>query len=389
MAATQRPKLLLLIPHLGGGGAERVTALLAQGLSKEKYEIHLGLITQKDAHDSLDAPGVQVHGLGARRVRGGALPLLKLVRTLKPDLILSGMAHLNFLVLLLRPLFPKRTRVVVRQNSTVSAALSFGGLPWYTEMLYRLLYRRADRVICQTQAMAADLAGRFGIPDDRLPVLANPVDVQGIRARLSGGEGKEWSLPGPHLLVVGRLSREKGFDLLLLAISKVRKSFPDLELVIAGVGPEEKALKSQCAELGLGSAIRFAGHLEDPVACFAGATAFVLSSRHEGLPNALLEAAASGLPIVAVPSSAGVVRLLHRKAGVWLAEEVSAEALAESLLAALNVLRPGERFAHEFVQEFALESAIEAYEAVIDAVLFDSALAGSVSIGSGSSEARR
>lgn len=372
MSATQRPKLLLLIPHLGGGGAERVTALLAQGLSKEKYEIHLGLITQKNVRDGLDAAGLQVHGLGARRVRGGALPLLRLVRTLKPDLILSGMAHLNFLVLMLRPLFPKRTRVVVRQNSMATAALKFGGLPWYTAMLYRLLYRRADRVICQTQAMADDLARRFEIPEARLPVLANPVDVQGIRARLNGDAGKEWSLPGPRLLAVGRLSREKGFDLLLLAISKVRKSFPELELVIAGVGPEENALKSQCVELGLGSAVRFVGFASNPVAFFAGATAFVLSSRHEGLPNALLEAATGGLPIVALPSSEGVANLLRGKAGVWLANEISAEALAASLLAALNVLRPGERFAHEFVREFALESAIDAYDAVIDAVLFDS-----------------
>ncbi len=389
MAATQRPKLLLLIPHLGGGGAERVTALLAQGLSKEKYEIHLGVITQKDDRDCLAAAGVQVRGLGARRVRGGALPLLRLVRALKPDLILSGMAHLNFAVLLLRPFFPKRTRVVVRQNSMATAALEFGGLPWYTAMLYRLLYRRAERVICQTQAMAADLAGRFGIPDERLPMLANPVDVQGIRARLSADEGKEWSLSGPRLLAVGRLSREKGFDLLLQAISRVRESIPDLQLVIAGVGPEEKALKSQCAELGLESAVRFAGYLEDPVDFFAGATVFVLSSRHEGLPNALLEAAAGGLPIVALPSSEGVAKLLHGKTGVWLAEEVSAEALAESLLAALNVLRPGERFDHEFVREFALESAIEAYEAVIDAVLFDPVLSDSASIHSGSSEVRR
>ena len=60
------------------------------------------------------------------------------------------MAHLNFLVLLLRPFFPPGTRVVARQNGTVSAALEFGDLPGYTRMLYRLLYRFADRVVCQT-----------------------------------------------------------------------------------------------------------------------------------------------------------------------------------------------------------------------------------------------
>ncbi len=117
MAAAQRPRLLLLIPHLGGGGAERVTALLARGLSPAKYDVHLGLVTQSGMvtpvklipHENgdIEACEVRVHALGARRVRGGAVRLLRLIRWLKPDVILSGMAHLNFLVLLLRPLFPR------------------------------------------------------------------------------------------------------------------------------------------------------------------------------------------------------------------------------------------------------------------------------------------
>ena len=95
-------------------------------------------------------------------MRAGAFRLLRLVRSLKPDLILSGMAHLNFLVLLLRPFFPRGTRVLVRQNGTISTTLAFGGVPWYTRLLYRLLYRRADGVICQTQSMAEDLARELG-----------------------------------------------------------------------------------------------------------------------------------------------------------------------------------------------------------------------------------
>ncbi|HUD73563.1 MAG TPA: hypothetical protein VMQ76_00715, partial [Terracidiphilus sp.] len=121
MASNSRPKVLLLIPHLGDGGAERVTELLARNLSAEKYELHLGLITQAQADEELPS-WVHVHALGARRVRGGAFRLFRLVRKLKPDLILSGMFHLNFLVLLLHPFFPPNTRVMVRQNGTVSSS---------------------------------------------------------------------------------------------------------------------------------------------------------------------------------------------------------------------------------------------------------------------------
>ena len=140
--------------------------------------------------------------------------------------------------------------------------------------------------------------------------------------------------PGPHLLTIGRLSREKGFDLLLQALSVVRQQFPQRRSNSSPAPAlEEAALKSQCRNLGLQSALRFAGHVDHPAVYFQGASLFVLSSRHEGMPNALLEAAAGGLPIVALPASGGVTTLLRDQPGAWLATEVSAEALAITLLA--------------------------------------------------------
>ena len=360
-----RPRLLLLIPHLGGGGAERVMALLTRGLSAEKYEVHLGLITQAEAGGEGLPAWIQIHALGAPRVRAGAFRLLRLVRRLKPDLILSGIFHLNFLVLLLRPLFPRGTRVLVRQNGTVSSSLNFDGLPWTTRPLYRLLYRRADRVICQTRAMAEDLAQELGLPEGRVAVLPNPVDVDEIRHSIGQNPAPQTG-PGPHLLAIGRLSPEKGFDLLLRALASVRSEFPSAGLVIAGTGQEEEALKAERHALGLDEAVRFTGYLARPWSLFPEATLFVLPSRHEGLPNALLEATAAGLPIVALPACEGLVDLLQGQPGVWLAPTISADALAVSLLAALHALRPGERFAHPFVEAFRLARAIQAYESLID-----------------------
>jgi glycosyltransferase involved in cell wall biosynthesis len=96
---------------------------------------------------------------------------------------------------------------------------------------------------------------------------------------------------------------------------------------------------------------------------------FVLSSRHEGLPNAMLEAAAGGLPIVALPASEGLVDLLREQPGVWLAPEISSDSLASSLLRALEALQPGQRFLHAFIEEFRIERAVQAYEDLIDSVL--------------------
>ena len=334
-----RIRVLLLIPHLGGGGAEQVTALLARGLSREKYDLHLGLVTQTAVSGDNFQAGIAVHALGARRVRAGAWRLLRLVRELRPEVVLSGMFHLNFLVLLLRPLFPRGTRLLVRQNATVSAALAAGGLPRPTRFLYRILYRHATRVICASRAMADDLVVTADLPRSLSAVLANPLDLEGILAARRAPV--PWPGPGPHLLAVGRLAAEKGFDLLLEAFAAVRDRFPAADLVIAGAGPEEHALKAARRRLEMEDAVHLPGHIDNPYALFPGATLFVLSSRHEGMPNALLEAMAGGLPVVASPASGGVIELLRERPGSWLAPEISAAALANTLLAALEALQAG------------------------------------------------
>jgi glycosyltransferase involved in cell wall biosynthesis len=321
-------------------------ALLARGLPQEKFEVHLGLVRARNPDAGAMPAWVTVHGLGAGRARAAALPLLRLVWRLRPDVVLSGAPEISFLVLFLRPLLPSRTRVLVRQNATVSAALSHGGVPGYTRLLYRLLYRRADRVICQSRAMAEDLAQETGIPSTQITVLPNPVDFESILA--AQGAPSAWSGDGPHFLAAGRLAPEKGFDLLIEALVKVRRRFPGTDLTIAGTGREKTALLALSREANLGSSFRIAECADTPYAFFPGATLFVLSSRYEGMPNALLEAAVAGLPLVATPASGGVVDLLRGQEGAWLAKNVSSDALADALILALGSIRPGDRFRHGF-----------------------------------------
>lgn len=364
----QRPRVLLLIPHLGGGGAERVTALLTQGLPARKYDLHLGLITQSLRASDMVPAGVEIHAMGVRRVRWAIFPLVRLIRRLQPDLILSGMAHLNFLILLLRPLLPRKTRIVVRQNAMVSSDLESRRLPVGTRFLYRLLYPSADRIVCQTRAMADDLEACSGVRDDLVRVLPNPIDADCIR-RLRADSDPHWSGSGPHLLAIGRLSAEKGFDLLLRSFSSLRIKFPTADLTILGDGPEIAALRKMRNELHLEASVNFAGFVPRPEIYFAGATLFVLPSRNEGLPNALLEAAAGGLPIVATPCSDGVAHLLRGKRGSWLANDISAGGLTHTLLGALNSLRPGQRFPHPWIEDYQMDCAIPEYEHMIDETL--------------------
>src|ERR1700744_2877841 len=102
----QSLRVLILVPRWGRGAAEKVAALIAGGLSQKKYEVHLGVVTHSDAGPEMLPPWVTIHPLAAGNVPLGAFPLLRLVRRIRPDVVLSAADALNFLVLLLRPLFP-------------------------------------------------------------------------------------------------------------------------------------------------------------------------------------------------------------------------------------------------------------------------------------------
>jgi len=367
---TKQPiRLLLLIPHLGGGGAERVVAQLARHLDPRRFEVHLGLVAQDFPGAEALPLSVQVHRLDCEKVRRAAPELLRLVRTIQPDVILSGMAHLNFLVLLLKPLLPRHIPILVRQNTTASSSAN----SWLKRLPYRYLYPLADKVICQSEAMADDLTDRFATPRTKLTVLANPIDIPTSPAE-SIHHPSVWPEDAwPRLLVVGRLSPEKGIDLLLCAMPSILSRFPKARAAVLGSGPEESGLRKLCDELHLGEAVTLPGHRLDLAEYYSGATLFIQPSRYEGMPNALLEAAAAGLPIVATPSSRGLCDLIEGALGTWLCSSVSVESLAETMLQALATLSlqitSPLRFDHAFLKPFATETAVASYASLIESIV--------------------
>ena len=164
------------------------------------------------------------------------------------------------------------------------------------------LVRRFDGVVAVTAALAAEVAGAT-----LCRVIANGIDGERLRARAAaalpalrrelaglGGAGA-----APLLVAAGRLTRQKGFDLLLEAMPALLAEHPGLFLCLAGEGPERAALAAQARHLELGDRVRFLGERGDLAALFAAADLFVLPSRSEGSPYVLLEAMALGLPVVA------------------------------------------------------------------------------------------
>jgi glycosyltransferase involved in cell wall biosynthesis len=187
-------------------------------------------------------------------------------------------------------------------------------------------YRRADVVTANTEGVlrALQAMGQW----QRLELLPNPLpDGMDLGRAIDAGPRQ------PEVLALARLVPQKGLDLLIRALGRLRDDprFSDWRLVLVGDGPERAALAALAAREGLVDRVRFEGYQADPGRFLARASVFALPSRYEGMPNALLEAMAGGLPVVVSDASPGPLEMVdHEVTGLVVPRE-NVEALANAL----------------------------------------------------------
>jgi GalNAc-alpha-(1->4)-GalNAc-alpha-(1->3)-diNAcBac-PP-undecaprenol alpha-1,4-N-acetyl-D-galactosaminyltransferase len=163
--------------------------------------------------------------------------------------------------------------------------------------LRKLTYRWAEALAVQTRSVSEWAAQ--SITAKSICVIPNPVPPVGDLAETRGDPQQ------PLLVAMGRLSREKGFDMLLRAAATVLPRHPEWSIVVLGEGPERVALERLTIDLGLRGRVRFPGRESNPLSVLKQADMFVLSSRFEGFPNALCEAMACELPVVSFDCPSG------------------------------------------------------------------------------------
>ncbi len=304
-----RRPVLFVLPTLGGGAA-RVVVTILRHLDRARFEPHLvvfytfyGFWFRSEVPDD-----VVLHVLDARRARNAMPRLIRVIWQVRPAVVVATQGYINFLLLLAKPLLPS-CKFVIREV----IGERYMEHNRYRDALYRWylrLVRRADRIITQTEAVKRRLTSEIAPRPGQIECLHNPVDAERL-ARAAGTTTSPFRGPGPHVLAMGRLTYQKGFDLLLDAMAGVRAAGVAAHLTIVGVGELEAELAAKVDALGLADAVDLVGFQEHPERFFAHADVFVLSSRYEGMPNVVLEALACGLPIVAFDCPHGVSEIVQ------------------------------------------------------------------------------
>lgn len=344
MGDTRGNRLAIFAPSMAGGGAERGALKLAEGLIDRGFDVDLVLAAAKGPRMAEIPPRARVIDLDARRVATSLPALARYLRLEKPRALASVLDHANVVALSARKLARYRGVVVVIEQNTLSIAAA-NGKTMRDRLMPRLIarvYPWADYVVGVSAAVVDDLAQYADLGPDRMRVISNPIVSADLLGMSREPVDHPWLTNGvPVLVAVGRLQRQKDFPTLLNAFAKVAARRP-ARLLILGEGPERAVLEALVKGLGLEERVQLPGAIGNPYPYMARATAFVLSSRWEGLPTVLIEALSLGVPVIATDCPSGPREILASGKYGELVPVGDVEALARAMDAALSgdLVRP-------------------------------------------------
>lgn len=308
--------MAIIIPTLGGGGAERVAKIIGDYYVGQGNRVYY-FLEKTDIRQTYQVRGQVIH-TGIRRstaenIFGKPEILAKLVkasykmrmlkRKYEIDVAISFMEECNYINILSKG----REKVITRICTILSQDADWINF-LYDKRMIRYFYPKADKVVVMSKYAVNDMHINFNLPLKKMVKIANPVlppekdDIDG-----------EWKYGNRVIIAVGRLASEKQHDRIIKAFSYVYLNEPSSRLLILGMGPKENYLKKIRKEYQLENQVIFAGFKNNISYYLKKSRAFVMASSVEGFPNSLLEAMSNGLPVITTDTPGGCGEIVGKR----------------------------------------------------------------------------
>ena len=300
MSETNRMRVAYVVTDFVTGGAERHLLELWSRIDRERFEVEIFCFRRAGAFLPLAAGlGLPIHDLGlgrrlyAPRAWRGLLRLVAGFRRFRPAIVHSYLLGPNLLGSLAARLAGVPVVIAAKRNIDDFE-------PGRLRVLNAWGLRLATHVTAVSERVA-ESAVALGVPRERIVVIPNGVDTERFEGPLGTAPAPLDALPRPRVVVgsVGCLAPRKDYGVFIEALARVRARHPEVVGVVVGDGPQRETLEARARALGMNGHLLFAGERDDVPLWLRHFDIFALSSREEGIPNAVLEAMAAGRPVVA------------------------------------------------------------------------------------------
>jgi len=362
-------KIAFFLPGLYGGGAEDVVIKLASGFSKRGANVDLVVVKQEGALQSQVPSSVAIVDLNAGRIATSLLPLLRYLRSVRPAIFISALTPTNIISILANLLSGCNSVNVLTEHNIKSTRLDRKDLK--TQIFTtaaRLTYGWSNEIVAASSRIADDVCSVTRLDRERVKVIYNPVFTEVLNRKADAQVEHPWIHADVEVLLgVGRLTPQKDFPTLLRAVARLREH-RDVRLILLGEGEERKQLEDLCRELGIRDHVDLHGFVDNPIKFMARSDVFVLSSASEGFGNVVVEALASGVPVVSTCGDEGPGEILKDGRYGRLVPTGDDKALSETILKTLNHPdQPAtEKERIQRARDFSVEAAIEKYWSIVE-----------------------
>jgi glycosyltransferase involved in cell wall biosynthesis len=342
-------RLLLFLPDLLGGGAQRTMVNLANAFVDRGHAVTLVSPHSDGPARAWVGRGVNCLDLDRARIRFTPGPLRRLIRLVNPDAVLASGIDANIVSwIVCASLGRHRPPLILRETNSHRARGDIGPLRAF---LCGMAYRSADHVVALSEGVRHELMELYGLKPDSISTVHNPVAVDLISRRADMARAGAPPVPkkGPLIVGVGRLTRQKGFDRLIGMLARLGRD--DVELVLLGEGGDRKRLSELVTEHGLEGRVHMPGFVADPIEWTAHADLFVLPSRWEGFGHVLVEAMAAGVPVIAYDCPHGPRDIIRHGANGLLVQANDEASFVASMRKLLDDRPLAARLAHSAKQD--------------------------------------
>jgi|TARA_R100000005_G_C5000555_1_gene207439 glycosyltransferase involved in cell wall biosynthesis len=314
-------KVIILLPSLAGGGAERTVLNLLKTYDRNKFTIKVLLISSEGSYSSSFNKADLIYSTSDFFRNNFFWQLcffvfkimpfhLNSLKSEKPDVVMTVTESMNYYGYFLKAIGVINGIWIIRSGNNIFAEARSKGFVFgnILQFLLKITYHRADHVIAISNGGKKSILNRFKISGKKITTIYNPIDLKKIESLASSVNHLE--LKKPFLLGIGRLAKQKRFDKMIRAFYESNAYKKGYLLVILGQGPQQKNLQKLVDDLSLNASVKFMGFQDNPYVYLRHAECFLLSSDWEGFAHVLAEALACDTEVITTNCDFGPAEIL-------------------------------------------------------------------------------